>query len=96
LEKEIAVLACKMEIVFPPRWFNTMQYLLVHLSWEARFGEPMQFRWMYCQERELKKLRYTIHNKAMIDGCITEAFMCKEITNFSNMYFSHANNVNAP
>jgi hypothetical protein len=22
LEKEIAVLACKMEKVFPPRWFN--------------------------------------------------------------------------
>jgi hypothetical protein len=25
-----------------------------------------------------------------------EAFACKEITNFSNMYFSRANNVNAP
>jgi hypothetical protein len=36
LAKEIAVLACKMEKVFPPRWFNTMQYLLVHLPWEAR------------------------------------------------------------
>jgi hypothetical protein len=24
-----------------------------------------------------------------------EAFTCKEITNFSNKYFSHANNVNA-
>jgi hypothetical protein len=38
LEKEIAVLVCKMETVFPPGWFNTMQYLLVHLPWEARFG----------------------------------------------------------
>jgi hypothetical protein len=25
-----------------------------------------------------------------------EAFTCKEITNFSNMYFSRANNVNVP
>jgi hypothetical protein len=40
LEKEIAVLVCKMEIVFPPRWFNVMQYLLVHLPWEARVGGP--------------------------------------------------------
>jgi hypothetical protein len=31
LEKQIAVLVCKMKIVFPPRWFNVMQYLLVHL-----------------------------------------------------------------
>jgi hypothetical protein len=32
LEKEITVLVCKMEKIFPSRWFNTMQYLLVHLS----------------------------------------------------------------
>jgi hypothetical protein len=51
---------------------------------------------MYSQERELKKLRYTVRNKAMVEGCIAEAFTCKEITNFSSMYFSHANNVNAP
>jgi hypothetical protein len=38
LEKEIAVLVCKMEIVFPPRWFNVMEHLLVHLPWEARVG----------------------------------------------------------
>jgi hypothetical protein len=31
LEKQIAVLVCKMKIVFPPRWFNVMQHLLVHL-----------------------------------------------------------------
>jgi hypothetical protein len=31
LEKEIAVLVCKMEKIFPPRWFNVMQHLLVYL-----------------------------------------------------------------
>jgi hypothetical protein len=55
----------------------------------------MQFRWMYSQERELKKLRSTVHNKASVEGCIVKAFTCKEIINFSNMYFSHSNNVNA-
>jgi hypothetical protein len=96
LEKEIEVFVCKIKTVFPPGWFNAMQYLLVHLPWEARVGGPVQFRWMYSQERELKKLRYTVHNKAMVKGCITEAFACKEIINFSSMYFSHANNMNAP
>jgi hypothetical protein len=47
LEKE-------METVFPPGWFNAMQYLLVHLPWKARVGGSVQFRWMYSQERELK------------------------------------------
>jgi hypothetical protein len=36
-----------------------------------------------------------VRNKAKVEGCIEEAFTCKEITNFSNNYFSCANNVNA-
>jgi hypothetical protein len=86
LEKEIAVLVCMMENVFPPGWFDAMQHLLVHLPWEAT----------YNQERELRKQRYMVHNNARVEGCIAEAFACKEITNFSSMYFSCANNVNAP
>jgi hypothetical protein len=82
------VLVCKMETIFPLGWFNAMQHLLVHLSWKARVEGPVQFMWMYTQERELKKLRYAVCNKARVDGCIVEAFTCKEITNFSSMYFS--------
>jgi hypothetical protein len=77
LEKEIVVLVCKMETVFPPGWFNAMQHLLVHLPLEARVGGSVQFRWMYSQERELKKLKYMVHNKARVEGCIVEAFTCK-------------------
>jgi hypothetical protein len=84
-----------MEKIFPPGWFNAMQYLLVHLPWEARVGGFAQFRWMYSQEKELKKLRVTMRNKARVEGCIAEAFVCKEITNFSSKYFSRVNNVNA-
>jgi hypothetical protein len=37
-----------------------------------------------------------IRNKARVEGCIAEAFTYKEITNFSSMYFSRANNMNTP
>jgi hypothetical protein len=37
-----------------------------------------------------------VRNKARVEECIAEAFMYKDIINFSNMYFSRANNVNAP
>jgi hypothetical protein len=50
---------------------------------------------MYSQERELKKLRATVRNKARVEGCIAEAFTCKEIMNLSSMYFSRVNNMNA-
>jgi hypothetical protein len=56
----------------------------------------VQFRWMYSQERELKKLRYMVCNKARVDGCIAKAFTCQEIINFSSMCFSCDNNMIAP
>jgi hypothetical protein len=40
LEKKIMILVCKMKKIFAPEWFNAMQYLLVHLLWEARVGGP--------------------------------------------------------
>jgi hypothetical protein len=36
-----------------------------------------------------------VRNKARVEGCIVEAFTCKEITDFSSKYFSCDNNVNA-
>jgi hypothetical protein len=84
----------KTENLFLSGWFYAMQYLLVHLPWEARVRRPVQFRWMYSQERELKKLRVTMCNKARVEGCIAEAFAYKEVMNFSSKYFSCANNVN--
>jgi hypothetical protein len=43
-EKEIPILICKFEKVFPPGFFNVMQHLIVHLAWEALVGGPVQFR----------------------------------------------------
>jgi hypothetical protein len=50
---------------------------------------------MYSKKRQLKKLRVTVHNMTRVEDSIAEAFMCKEITNFSSKYFSHVNNVDA-
>jgi hypothetical protein len=37
-----------------------MQHLLVHLSYEAKVGSPMQYRWMYSIEKALKYLYITL------------------------------------
>jgi hypothetical protein len=50
---------------------------------------------MYSQERELKKLRATLRNKARVERCIAKAFTFKDIMNFSSTYFSCVNNLNA-
>jgi hypothetical protein len=40
LEKEISVLICKLEKIFPPGWFNLLQHLLVYLSYKAKLAVP--------------------------------------------------------
>jgi hypothetical protein len=96
LEEEIPVLLCKLEKIFHAWWFNPIQYLLVHLPYEAKIGVPQQYIWMYHIERTLKKLRTMVHNKANVEGCIVEEFKLKENTYFSSVYFAAHHNVNTP
>jgi hypothetical protein len=96
LEKEIPVLLCKMEKNFPPRFFSPMQYLLIHLPYEAKVGGPIQYRWMYHIGRALIYLKLMVGNRARVEECITEAFMLKEVAYFSSVYFAEEHNVNTP
>ena len=41
LEKVAPELLCKLEKIFPPGFFLSMQHLIVHLPYEARMGGPM-------------------------------------------------------
>ena len=43
---------------------------------------------MYPIERQLKKLRSTVRNKARVEGCIAEAFALKEMSHFTKKYFN--------
>jgi hypothetical protein len=85
-----------MEKFFPPRFFNSMQHLLIHLSYEAKVGGPIQYRWMYHIERALRYFKSMVGNRARVEGCITEAFTLKDVAYFSSVYFTEEHNVNAP
>jgi hypothetical protein len=94
LEKEIPVLLCKMENFFCPGVFNPMQYLLIHLPYEAKVGGPVQYRWMYHIERPLRYHKSMVGNRARVERCIDEAFILKEVAYFSSVYFVEEHNVN--
>jgi hypothetical protein len=47
LETNIVETLCKLEIIFPPSFFNSMEHLPIHLPFEAKVGGPVQYRWMY-------------------------------------------------
>jgi hypothetical protein len=41
LEIMAPVLLCKLEMIFPPGFFNLMEHMILHLSYEARMGGPV-------------------------------------------------------
>jgi hypothetical protein len=51
LERDIMVTICKLEKIFPPGFFDSMEHLIVHIAYEARVCGPVSFRWMYTFER---------------------------------------------
>jgi len=51
LETNIVKTLCKLEMIFPPSFFDSMEHLLIHLPFEAKVGGPVQYRWMYPFER---------------------------------------------
>nr|GEV77171.1 hypothetical protein [Tanacetum cinerariifolium] len=73
LKDNIVVTLCKLEKVFPPGLFDSMEHLVIHFVNEAINGGPEQYRWMYLYERKLGSLRRTIRNRARPEGYIVEA-----------------------
>nr|GEW65725.1 hypothetical protein [Tanacetum cinerariifolium] len=70
LKDIIVVTLCKLEKVFPPGLFDSMEHLVIHLVNKAINGGPEQYRWMYLYERKLGSLKRKIKNRARPEGSI--------------------------
>nr|GEY20485.1 hypothetical protein [Tanacetum cinerariifolium] len=61
----------EMTEILPSGFFDDMEHLVVHLSYEARVGGPVQYRWMYPLERifegEVKLEMPNITNNQLVD-----------------------------
>ncbi|XP_059636458.1 uncharacterized protein LOC132278633 [Cornus florida] len=82
LERDIAVIICKLEMIFPPSFFDIMVHLAMHLPREAIIAGPAQYRWMYPIERFLHTLKSYVRNKARPEGSIAEAYVDNECVTF--------------
>jgi hypothetical protein len=51
LETNIIETICKLKMIFPPLFFDSMEHLLIDLPFEAKVGGLVQYRWMYSFER---------------------------------------------
>jgi hypothetical protein len=50
-ETNIVQTICKLEMIFPPSFFNLMKHLPIHLPFKVKVEGPDQYRWMYPIER---------------------------------------------
>ncbi|WMV19316.1 hypothetical protein MTR67_012701 [Solanum verrucosum] len=82
LERDIVIILCKLEMIFPHAFFYIMVHLAVHLPREAMYGGPVQYRWMYKIERFLCKLKRYVRNKARPEGSIVEGYIIDECLTF--------------
>ncbi|XP_065882193.1 uncharacterized protein [Euphorbia lathyris] len=87
LQDEIPIILCKLEMIFPPGFFDSMEHLPIHLPYEAKVAGPVQFRWMYPFERFLGRLKKNVKNKAQVEGSICNAYLVAESSNFCSYYF---------
>ncbi|XP_055960503.1 uncharacterized protein LOC130015062 [Mercurialis annua] len=87
LELDIPKILCKLERIFPPSFFDSMEHLPVHLPYEAMMAGPVQYRWMYPFERYLRKLKNKVSNKGRVEGSISSEYLLEETAKFASFYF---------
>ncbi|KAL6542379.1 hypothetical protein OROMI_023981 [Orobanche minor] len=85
LEKDIPVILCKLERIFPPSFFDSMEHLPVHLPYEAKIAGPVQYRWMYPFVSS--KAENNVKNKNRVEGSIANAYLMEEASSFCSYYF---------
>ncbi|XP_042988691.1 uncharacterized protein LOC122316221 [Carya illinoinensis] len=86
LKANIPIILCKLEMIFPPAFFDIMLHLSIHLPEEALLAGPVQYRWMYPFERYLGKFKRYVRNRARPEGSIAEAYVHLECLTFCSMY----------
>jgi len=96
LSSSIKETLCRLEMVFPPAFFDIMIHLPVHLAEEAKLGGPVCYRWMYLVERYLRTVKGYVRNKAHLEGSIAEGYIVEECLTFCSKFLNVDTKLNRP
>ncbi|KAL0392894.1 UNVERIFIED_CONTAM: hypothetical protein Sradi_2512200 [Sesamum radiatum] len=81
LENSVSIILCNLEKIFSPTFFDSIEHLTVHLSYEAHVGGPMQCRWMYPFERFLHELKKKVKNKTNVEHPLSRHTLSRKSAN---------------
>jgi hypothetical protein len=68
LHKEIRVTMCKLEMCFPPSFFDTMEHYMIHLAYQIFVLGPLYMHYMYPYERHMVVMKGYVRNHAHPEG----------------------------
>ncbi|XP_042465731.1 uncharacterized protein LOC122048202 [Zingiber officinale] len=88
LKRDIAVILCELEKIFPPSFFDIMVHLTIHLATEVQLAGPVHYRWMYPIERYLGTLKSYVRNRSRPEGSIAEGYLAEECLTFCSLYLA--------
>ncbi|CAM8951370.1 unnamed protein product [Rhodiola kirilowii] len=87
-QRYIAATLCKLETIFPPSFFDSMEHLPIHLADEVLLGGPVHYRWMYPFERFIYRLKQLGRNgnRAEVEASIVNAYIQLETSYLGSDY----------
>ncbi|KAL9688614.1 hypothetical protein QQ045_033037 [Rhodiola kirilowii] len=85
-KRNIVDTLCKLETIFPPSFFDSMEHLPVHLSDEVLLGGPIHYRWMYPFERFIYRLKNSAGSRSRVEASILNAYLQLEVTFLGSDY----------
>ncbi|KAL9666810.1 hypothetical protein QQ045_001152 [Rhodiola kirilowii] len=91
-QSNIVVTLCKLETIFPPSFFDSMEHLPIHLADEILLGGPVHYRWMYPFERFIYRLKQLGQkgNRAEVEASIVNAYIQLETSYLGSDYLDPA------
>ena len=86
MQKNVCLILCKLELIFPPAFFDIMVHLVLHLSEQAIQGGPIHSQWMYPFERYIGTLKQYVRNRTHPKGSIAEGYVVNKAFTFFSIY----------
>ena len=56
MDENIPIILCKLERIFPPAFFDSMEHLPIHLAYEAWLGGPVQHRYLLLRPWQVYRI----------------------------------------
>ncbi|XP_071712435.1 uncharacterized protein [Rutidosis leptorrhynchoides] len=95
-QRDIILTLCKLEMYFPPSFFDVMVHLVSHIVGEIKACGPVFLRYMYPFKRYMGTLKGYVRNLNRPEGSTVEGYASEEVIEFCTNYMNGFKSVRIP